>query len=73
MSDAKWMSAAESVDPDLVPQRRLYTGALMPAIGLGTFGSDHVSADEVAAAVKDAAAVGYRHFDCASVDRPSEP
>ena len=39
----------------------------MPAIGLGTFGSDHVSAAEIAEAVKGAAAVGYRHFDCASV------
>jgi diketogulonate reductase-like aldo/keto reductase len=39
----------------------------MPAIGLGTFGSDHVTAAEVAAAVDGAAAVGYRHFDCASV------
>jgi alcohol dehydrogenase (NADP+) len=39
----------------------------MPAIGLGTFGSDHVSPGEVAEAVKGAAAVGYRHFDCASV------
>jgi len=39
----------------------------MPAIGLGTFGSDHVSPHEIAAAVKGAAAVGYRHFDCASV------
>jgi diketogulonate reductase-like aldo/keto reductase len=39
----------------------------MPAIGLGTFGSDHVTADEVAVAVKGAAAAGYRHFDCASV------
>ncbi len=47
--------------------RTLYTGAQMPAIGLGTFGSDHVSADEIAAAVKGAAEVGYRHFDCASV------
>lgn len=55
------------VDPRKVPKRRLYTGALMPAIGLGTFGSDHVSAEEVAAAVKGAAAIGYRHFDCASV------
>lgn len=55
------------VDPALVPQRILYTGARMPAIGLGTFGSDHVSAAEVAAAVEGAAAVGYRHFDCASV------
>jgi alcohol dehydrogenase (NADP+) len=56
-----------SVDPALVPQRRLYSGAHMPAIGLGTFGSDHAPAGEVAAAVEGAAAVGYRHFDCASV------
>jgi diketogulonate reductase-like aldo/keto reductase len=39
----------------------------MPGIGLGTFGSDHVSHEAVAETVKDAAAVGYRHFDCASV------
>ena len=55
------------IDPALVPQRILYTGAKMPAIGLGTFGSDHVSAAEIATAVEGAAAVGYRHFDCASV------
>ena len=55
------------VDPALVPQRILSTGARMPAIGLGTFGSDHVAASEVAAAVEGAAAIGYRHFDCASV------
>lgn len=39
----------------------------MPAIGMGTFGSDHVRAEQVAEAVKGAAAVGHRHFDCASV------
>jgi diketogulonate reductase-like aldo/keto reductase len=39
----------------------------MPAIGLGTFGSDHASGEEVAEAVRGAAAVGYRHFDCAAV------
>jgi alcohol dehydrogenase (NADP+) len=60
-------SPSVPVNPAAIPQRRLYTGALMPGIGLGTFGSDHVSAAEVAEAVKGAAAVGYRHFDCASV------
>ena len=55
------------VDPGLVPHKTLYTGAQLPAIGLGTFGSDHASAAEIAAAVEDAAAIGYRHFDCASV------
>jgi diketogulonate reductase-like aldo/keto reductase len=60
---------ATSIDPALVPQRTLHTGARMPAIGLGTFGSDHVTAEEIAAAVKGAAQVGYRHFDCASVYR----
>lgn len=39
----------------------------MPAIGLGTFGSDRVSADRVAAAVYDAIQLGYRHIDCAAV------
>jgi alcohol dehydrogenase (NADP+) len=62
-----WMASADAVDPALVPQRRLYTGDMMPGIGLGTFGSDHVSHQSVADAVKAAAAAGYRHFDCASV------
>jgi diketogulonate reductase-like aldo/keto reductase len=39
----------------------------MPAIGLGTFGSDHTAPDAVAGAVRGAFDVGYRHFDCASV------
>ena len=56
-----------AVDPRLVPQRTLASGAKMPAIGLGTFGSDHVTQQEVADAVMGAAAVGYRHFDCAAV------
>ena len=59
--------AEDSVDPRLVPQRVLWTGAKMPAIGLGTFGSDRFSAEDIAAAVVGAAEVGYRHFDCASV------
>ena len=39
----------------------------MPGIGHGTFGSDKYGPAEVAAAVQEAAEVGYRHFDCASV------
>jgi len=65
--DVPSIPSEDGVDPSQVPARRLYTGALMPAIGLGTFGSDHASASAVAAAVKGAAAVGYRHFDCAAI------
>jgi diketogulonate reductase-like aldo/keto reductase len=57
----------DGVDPAAVPQRTLYTGATIPALGLGTFGSDRFSSEQIAAAVLDAARVGYRHFDCASV------
>lgn len=60
-------STPDAVDPRTVPQRRLHTGAAMPAIGLGTFGSDRVPGDVVAQAVVGAAQVGYRHFDCAAV------
>ncbi len=63
------VSESDGVDSRLVPQRVLYTGAKMPAIGLGTFGSDHTTGDEVAEAVRGAAAAGYRHFDCAAVYR----
>ncbi|MEZ0327531.1 MAG: aldo/keto reductase [Fimbriimonas sp.] len=55
------------VDPASIPQRRFRTGATMPAIGLGTFGSDKYSPLQVADAVVDAARLGYRHFDCAAV------
>ena len=47
--------AAGRIDPATVPQRTLSTGARMPAIGLGTFGSDHVSAAQIAEADKSAA------------------
>ncbi len=56
-----------SVDPSLVPQKTLASGAKMPAVGLGTFGSDNYTPRQVADAVLDAAQAGYRHFDCASV------
>ena len=38
----------------------------MPAVGMGTFGSDHVTPDEVAKAVAGAIEAGYRSFDCAA-------
>lgn len=50
-----------------VPAKQLATGDYMPTIGLGTFGSDSVSAEQIADAVRGAAEVGYRHFDCAAV------
>lgn len=56
-----------AVDPSFIPTRSLPSGSKIPAIGLGTFGSDHVSHDAVAEAVRYAAGIGYRHFDCASV------
>jgi len=60
-------ASGTAISPSSVPSRTLASGAKMPAIGLGTFGSDHASHDDVANAVKYAASVGYRHFDCASV------
>ena len=59
--------APDGVDPGLVPKRALATGASIPVVGLGTFGSDRVPPEAVAEAVLEAARVGYRHFDCASV------
>lgn len=59
--------AADGVDPARVPARTLYTGATIPAIGLGTFASDRYSGEQVAAAVRGALDVGYRHVDCAAV------
>lgn len=58
---------SDAIDPARVPYRTLRSGSKIPAIGLGTFGSDHVPHAAVAAAVEDAAALGYRHFDCAAV------
>ncbi|MDY4888390.1 MAG: aldo/keto reductase [Sphaerochaetaceae bacterium] len=39
----------------------------IPSIGLGTFGSDHVSNEAVAKSVIDALQSGYQMIDCASV------
>ncbi len=57
----------EQIDLRLVPKRTLNNGEQIPCIGMGTFGSDHVSPEEVSAAVAGAIRCGYRLFDCASV------
>lgn len=55
------------VDPKLVPKRKLYTGAEIPVLGIGTFGSDKYGAREISDAVYGAVKSGYRLIDCASV------
>jgi alcohol dehydrogenase (NADP+) len=67
MEKFKFEIASDGVDPKKVPQRTLHTGAKIPGIGLGTFGSDRFTGEQIAEAVKGAASIGYRHFDCASV------
>lgn len=57
----------EPINPELVPKKKLRSGDEIPAIGLGTFGSDFYSKEEIAEAVKDAIRLGYRHIDCAEV------
>ena len=49
-----------------LPEYTLYNGEKIPCIGLGTFGSDKCSAEEIANAVKGAIDAGYTMFDCAA-------
>lgn len=60
-------NTADAAAPVQVPYRQLPNGCRMPAIGLGTFGSDKYDNQTIANAVIEAARIGYRHFDCASV------
>lgn len=56
-----------SIDPSLVPYKTLFDSTPIPAVGLGTFGSDHADENDVAQMVYEAARAGYRLFDCAAV------
>ncbi|WP_394240905.1 aldo/keto reductase [Vibrio astriarenae] len=56
-----------TVDISKVPTKTLYTGQKMPAVGLGTFGSDRFGPEEVSQAVYGAVKAGYRFIDCASI------
>jgi diketogulonate reductase-like aldo/keto reductase len=57
----------QTIDSSKVPYKTFSNGAKIPAIGLGTFGSDNYDAETIAQAVKMAIKMGYRHIDCASV------
>ncbi|MBS2212680.1 aldo/keto reductase [Carboxylicivirga mesophila] len=55
------------INTNSVPVKRLKTGDEIPVIGLGTFGSDRFTSEQIANAVKEAISIGYRHIDCAEV------
>lgn len=58
---------SERIDPQIVPKRRLFTGEEIPAVGIGTFGSDKYGPKEISQAVYGAIKSGYRLIDCAAV------
>lgn len=57
---------AEFVNPAIVPKVKVYTGEELPCVGMGTFGSDRFSPEQVSNAVAGAIRCGYRMFDCAA-------
>ncbi len=57
----------ESIQQERIPRRILPGGDAVPAIGLGTFGSDKYGPEEVARAVYGGIRQGYRLIDCAAV------
>ena len=54
------------INPADVPKIKLYNGAEIPCVGMGTFGSDRFTAEQVSNAVAGAIRCGYRMFDCAA-------
>ncbi len=55
------------IEQNKIPTRELYSGEKIPAIGLGTFGSDKYDAETVSEAAYGAIQCGYRLIDCAAV------
>jgi len=64
--NGKFKIQVDGIDPEKIPFHITRNGHKIPAIGLGTYGLDRYTAEEVSSAVISAAEVGYRHFDCAS-------
>jgi len=56
----------EVINQSVIPKKKLYTGEEIPCVGMGTFGSDRFTPDQVSAAVAGAIRCGYRLFDCAA-------
>ncbi len=67
MTSPRFRPDPDGVPTELVPTFLLVGGASMPAIGMGTFGSDAYGPQQVAAAVADGLRIGYRLVDCAAV------
>lgn len=60
------------IEQSIIPRRTLRGGETIPAVGLGTFGSDKYSAEQVAEAVYGGIQAGYRLIDCAAVYQNEE-
>lgn len=60
------MKMGEFINPAIVPKKKLYTGEEIPCVGMGTFGSDRFTPEQVSNAVAGAIRCGYRMFDCAA-------
>ena len=58
---------SEIIEQNKIPRRALYDGTTIPAVGMGTFGSDKYGPEQIAEAVYGGIRAGYRLIDCASV------
>lgn len=61
--EMKFKPLEDGMDPNRIPRKRMGNGVEIPVVGMGTFGSDHVTPQQVAKAVVDAACLGQRAFD----------
>jgi len=55
------------IEQNTIPYITLINGQTIPCIGMGTFGSDRFTTEQVSHAVAGAIRAGYRLIDCASV------